>query len=96
MSDHLEQQLDELDFLQSMYSAPGEFRIEDQGAYQQALAYTKLLSPDAPKLLSSSLHILINAHQDSEDEEEEDGEKAQEAEKPLQYSVHISIRTPNR
>lgn len=95
---NLEQQIDELEFLQSMYSAPGEFRIEDQGAYQHALAYTQRLTPDTPKVLSSSLHILINAHQDSEDEEEApQAVSAAAIDEPLQqYDIHISIRTPNR
>ena len=91
---NLEQQLDELEFLQSMYSAPGEFRIEDQSSYQQALAYVQRLSPDAPKILSSSLHIPITAHQDSEDEEEVPPDGA--VNKAIEYNVDISIRMPNR
>ena len=85
--------MDELEFLQSMYSAPGEFRIEDQSSYQQAVAYVQRLTPDAPKILSSSLHIPINAHQDSEDEDEvPDGA----VNKTVEYNVDISIRMPNR
>ena len=95
MNSNLEQQIDELEFLQSMYSAPGEFKIEDQASYQQALAYVQQLTPEAPKTLSSSLHIPVNAHQDSDDEDEETRESAAEN-VTIQHCVDISIRMPNR
>lgn len=95
MNNNLEQQIDELEFLQSMYSAPGEFKIEDQASYQQALAYVQQLAPEAPKTLSSSLLIPVNAHQDSEDEDEETREPAAEN-TTIQHYVDISIRMPNR
>ena len=94
MNSNLEKQIDELEFFQSMYSAPGEFKIEDQSSYQQAVAYMQQLTPEAPKTLSSSLHIPVNAHQDSDDEGEGTRESAENA--TLQYFVDISIRMPNR
>ena len=97
MNTNLEQQIDELEFLQSMYSAPGEFKIQDQVSYQQALAYVQQLTPEAPKTLSSSLHIPVNAHQDSEDEDEDDVAREPAAENTsVQHYVDISIRMPNR
>lgn len=95
MNTNLEQQIDELEFLQSMYSAPGEFKIEDQTSYQQALAYVQQLTPEAPKTLSACLHIPINAHQDSEDEDAVAREPAAEN-TAVQHYVDISIRMPNR
>lgn len=95
MNTNLEQQIDELEFLQSMYSAPGEFKIEDQVSYQQALAYVQQVTPEAPKTLSSSLHIPVNAHQDSEEEDEVAGELAAES-TIVQYYIDISIRMSNR
>lgn len=98
MSDRLRQQIDELEFLQSMYPAPGEFKIEDEYSYQQAVAY---VGPGhhahgAPKTLSYSLHIPISAHQDSDDEDDAEVEEASAPSKTLQYNVDISIRIPNR
>ena len=95
MNTNLEQQIDELEFLQSMYSAPGEFKIEDQVSYQQALAYVQQLTPEAPKTLSSSLNIPVNAHQDSEDEDDVAREPTAEN-TTVQHYVDISIRMPNR
>lgn len=92
MCSTLEQQVDELEFLQSMYSAPGEFKIEDQASYQQAVAHLQHLTPDAPKVLSCSLHIPIDAHQDTGDE----GEEACAGNTDIQHHVDISIRLPNR
>ena len=98
MSANLRQQIDELEFLQSMYPAPGEFKIEDEYSYQQAVAH---VSPGhdalgAPKTLSCSLHIPISAHQDSDDEEDTEVDEASAPNKTLQYNVDISIRMPNR
>lgn len=95
MNSNLEQQLDELEFLQSIYSAPGEFKIEDQASYQQAIAYLQQLTPEAPNTLSSSLHIPVNAHHDSEDEEETSASEVANT-STLQYYVDISIRMPSR
>jgi hypothetical protein len=95
MNTNLEQQIDELEFLQSMYSAPGEFKIEDQVSYQQALAYVQQQTSEAPKTLSSGLHIPINAHQDSDDDVEEATGPAAET-TTVQYYIDISIRMPNR
>lgn len=109
MNSNIEQQLDELEFLQSMFSAPGEFKIEDQSSYQQAVDYTQRCAVvPIPKALSCSLHIPINAHQDSEDEADEADDnmdvnnEAEEARAvaasgmSFQYNVDISIRIPNR
>ena len=98
MSDNLRQQVDELEFLQSMYSAPGEFKIEDEYSYQQAVAYVSLgqHANGAPKTLSCSLHIPISAHQDSDYEYDAEAGEASAPKRSLQYNVDISIRIPNR
>ena len=95
MNSNLEQQIDELEFLQSMFSAPGEFRMDDV-FYKQAVDY---VTPGhhaygVPKQLSCCLNIPISAHQDSDDEEA--AEEASAASNPLHYNVDISIQVPNR
>lgn len=92
----LQEQIDELELLESVFSAPGEFQIEDRASYEQAEAYLKQLAPDPPKYLSCRLCILINAHQCSDDEgsDSEDCSNSENAgTDPLtSYSVTISVR----
>ncbi len=59
----LEQQLDEMELLQSMFSSPGEFQIDDQSSFEQASHFRNGLVPGIPGRLSYSLHILVDAQQ---------------------------------
>lgn len=91
---HLQEQVDELDLLESVFSSPGEFEIQDKASYQQAEAYLKQLSPDYPKAISCRLCIPISAHQPSGDEDsDEEGEETQAL---PSYSIDISVRLSSR
>lgn len=95
---HLQEQLDELELLESMFSSPGEFEIEDKVAHAQAEAFLRQLTLNAPrpKSLTCKLFIPINAHQDSDDEGENDCSSATEGkaeiEQLVSYSINISVR----
>ena len=88
---NLEQQVDEFELLQSVYSALGEFQIEDQLSYDKATAYLKQLIPDPPAALSCKINILVDAHLHSDDEDE-----TTTSSPAAQYSVTITVRLPNR
>ena len=93
MNERLQEQVDELGLLESMFASPGEFEVEDRESYQQAEAYLQKLAPRPPNSLSCKLCVPINAQQDS-DEEEVGGGDAGAAVSP--YSITISIRLPPR
>ncbi len=95
---HLQDQVDELDLLESVFSSPGEFEIEDRCSHDQALRYLSDSAPHPPKTLSCILNIPINPHQDSEDEDDDDdggasggGQCAESS-----YIISISIRLMER
>lgn len=67
---NLEQQVDEIELLQSMYSSPGEFQFHDQAAYEQAVSYTRELCAEPPGTVSVKVFILINTHHDPAPTEE--------------------------
>ena len=56
---NLEQQLDELDTLQSIYSEPGEFIIEDWNAYTALKRYVKEAHNDHPNFVEFTIHLTI-------------------------------------
>lgn len=94
-TEHLQEHLDELGLLESMFSSSGEFEIEDSTSYKQAEDYLQQLAPQPPNALSCKLCVPISAHQDSDDEEgEEDAVEGAEQEVP--YSITIFIRLPSR
>lgn len=86
---NLEQQVDELELLQSIFSAPGEFQVDDQSSYDQVSAFLKDLAPDTPGRLSCKLHIPIDAHQPENEHERTDASAA------VPLTVDISIRLPH-
>lgn len=88
---HLQEQLDEFELLESVFSAPGEFEVEDRASHSQAAAHIQQLTPDIPKSLSCVLNIPINAHLDSEDDEENEASSSS----VVQF-VRISIRVTAR
>ena len=92
MSVHLQEQVDELGLLESMFSAPGEYEVSDIESLQQAEAYLEQLSPTPPNSLSCKRCIPINANQDSDEE----GDPAEAAAQASPYSITISIRLPCR
>ena len=93
----LQEQLDELELLQSVLSSPGEFEIEDRASHEQAEAYVNGLTPDPPKFLSCRLCVLINAHQDSDDESAGcDDERASSGNSAGEHSISISVRLASR
>ena len=91
MATNLEQQVDELELLQSMFSAPGEFQIEDQATFDQASAFLRDLTPASPGRLSCSLHIPIDAHQPEGPPQASGGDSSTN-----QHIMNISIRLPHR
>lgn len=91
MTEHLQEQVDELGLLESMFSSPGEFEVEDSESHRRAEAYLQHLAPEPPNSLSCRLFIPISAHQDS------DGDDSGDVETPASpYSITISIRLPSR
>lgn len=56
---NLEQQLDELDTLESIYSEPGEFIIEDWSAYTALKRYVKEAHNDHPNNVECTIHLTI-------------------------------------
>ena len=100
---HLQEQVEELQVLESVYSSPGEFEIDDESSHEQALAYLQQLALHPPNALSCRLHIPINAHQDSDDDDDDDGEDygsgcvgAVAAVCPVQTHINVSVRLPSR
>lgn len=95
---NLEQQIDEIELLQSMYSSPGEFQIDDQVSYDQGLAYTQQLCAEPPKSLSIKLFILIDAHQDSDSENQStaDGATGLSGDVGSQHRLEVLFRLTNR
>ncbi len=94
----LEEQLDELEVLEAMFSSPGEFEIDDTFSYEQAKAFVNKSSADPPPgALSCKLRISVTeASQDSDAEDEEQDSRAPEAAPTASHNVEISLRLPNR
>ncbi len=98
----LEQQVDELELLQSIFSAPGEFQIDDQTSFERVSVFLKDLIPGVPGRLSYSLHIPIDAHHS-----EDGGPEVQPAPPDLkgscsavatqqrQHIVDVSVKLPH-
>ena len=63
---NLEQQINEIELLQSVYSKPGEFKIDDKDAFTLAEAFVSGNSPSCPNYLSYTVHLSVD------DEEDED------------------------
>ena len=92
----LEQQLDELDMLQSVFSQPGEYTTDDQTVLEQAAARIKGLTDQKPVgRLSCTLHLLVDAHHYEDGGESASSEAASSVPTPLQCSVDISMRLPH-
>lgn len=74
--DLIEQQLDELELLQSVFSQPGEFTTEES-SLEHARAWVRRLTPDAPTTrLSCTLHLTVNRRPNlEEDVDSSDGEE---------------------
>jgi len=95
---HLEEQLDELEVLEAMFSSPGEFEIDNTFSYEQAKAFVNKSCADPPRgALSCKLRISVTeASQDSDAEDEEQDDTASEAAPTAAHTVEISLRLPNR
>lgn len=95
---HLQEQVDELGLLESVFSSPGEFEIQDKASHQQAEAYLEQLTPHPPQYLSCLLCIPIKPHQHSDDEVSSDGECEASVGNVGEesYSINISVRLPPR
>lgn len=102
MMTRLQEQLEELEVLECMFSAPGEFKIVDESSREQAEAYLKQLTPDPPDCLSCQFCIPISAHQEGSDEEASEEESCACGEdiatqQPLaSHSINFSVRLPTR
>ena len=92
---HLQEQLDELEVLEAMFSSPGEFEIEDRDAYDRAQAFVKELVSKAPAGLSCRLHISVSTDSRDSDDDEEGDEDFSSAESAPRL-VDISLRLPTR
>lgn len=86
--ENLQAQLDEIELLQSMYSAPGEFSIVDSASYEQTLAYCQQLVAEPAQSLSFALTLILTLTP-SESEEEE-------AVASFNHPLEIGIRLDNR
>lgn len=60
LKERCEQQLDELELLQSVFSQPGEFTIEDEVALSQARAFLQDLTPSLPPTLSCTVNLTVS------------------------------------
>ena len=88
----LEQQLDELDLLQSVFSQPGEYTT-DQAAVAHANSWLRRLTEDAPVgRLSCKLHLSVDATNTDEDGEGD----ASRDHTAVQCNVDISMTLPHR
>jgi len=87
----LEQQLDELELLQSVFSEPGEFHTDDQTVVDHATAYVKGLADEVPNRLACGVHLTVDAVPDKEDEEEKANYTTN-----AQCTVDIAIRMSHR
>lgn len=97
----LEQQLDELDLLQCVFSQSGEFNTDDQAVWDQATAFVKRLTSQPPRgRLSCSLHLQVSVPM-QEDEGDEGAcagnSEAISCDAPeAQCKVDICMRLPHR
>ena len=66
VKDNLEQQINEIELLQSVYSMPGEFKIDDEAAFTLAGSFINGLSVTHPSTLSYTVHLTVS----NEDEEQ--------------------------
>lgn len=86
----LEQQLDELELLQSVFSEPGEFHTDDQAVVDHATAYVKGLTDETPNRLACGVHLTVDAVSGKDDEEEETYSTS------ARCTVDIAIRMSHR
>ena len=99
---HLQEQLEELEVLESMFSSPGEFKIEDRASYDQAIASLSNLAMQPPKCLVCSVCISIKHYDSEEDDSEEEeghaigGVAGKRRDAITTHSVKISFRLPTR
>lgn len=98
--ERLEQQLDELDLLQSVFSQPGEYAT-DQTSVDHANAWVRRLTAEAPvSRLSCTLHLTVDATNSDEGECSADGGSDDDTTSPsrtaVQCSVDISMTLPHR
>jgi len=95
LKDNLEQQIDEFELLQSMFSGPGEFQVDDEASYDQVIAYVKALTPNTPARLRFTVHILVDARPPL-DSEQDSVDGAVTGSKTVQHGVDISFKLPHR
>ena len=92
----IEQQLDELDLLQSVFSQPGEYTTDDQTVLERAMARVKRLTDQPPVgRLSCSLHLLVDVHSRDDDGEGVGSDTTSPGPTATQCSVDISMRLPH-
>lgn len=88
----LEQQLDELELLQSVFSQPGEYTT-DQASVAHASAWLRRLTEDAPSSrLSCTLHLSV----DATNTDEQDGDATSPSHTVVQCNVDVSMTLPHR
>ena len=93
LKDNLEQQIDEFELLQSMFSGPGEFQVDDEASYDQVIAYVKALTPNTPARLRFTVHILVDARPPL-DSEQDSVDGAVTGSKTAQHGMDISFKLP--
>lgn len=92
----LEQQLDELDLLQSVFSQPGEYDT-DQATVDRATAWVQRLTAESPtNRLSCTLHLTVDAmHCELEDNTSATDDASSLDRSAVQCTVNISMTLPH-
>ncbi len=67
IKDNMQQQLNEIELLQSVYSMPGEFKIDDEDAFALAGSFLNSTTDSHPTTVSYTVHLTVNVD-DSEDQ----------------------------
>ena len=92
---NLEQQIDEFELLQSMFSGPGEFQVDDEASYDQVTAFLRDLTPHTPGRLRFTVHIVVDTYPPLQSEQDSVDDTAAGS-KSIQHSVDISFKLPHR
>ena len=67
----LEQQLEELEILRSVFSEPGEFQPDNPTVFDHATAYVRAMTDEAPGRLACTLHLDVDVSPGIDEHDEE-------------------------
>lgn len=77
---NLEQQIDEIELLQSMFSQPGEFVIEDMNAYSLLKSFVEGTETKHPNTIACTIHLIIDST---------------EGKPEMEFDIELTCRLPN-